>query len=141
MIEIKDMKESLQDLQTTVLEGTAATGEDLHLEIQDDMLPEDYRYTLDEAISSLCEDICQHSDAGDNLKRANAIKTLAEACTMLDSLQPVHEPEPADPLTWLQNLKDHCKSLRDCDDCPIGESLCEKTLTKVPQDWDLEGEA
>lgn len=139
MIEIENIAKETQEALQTIAAGMTPACEETHPESQEDetMLPEDYRHTISDAISSLYEDICQHSNAIDNMARAGAVRILADAYKILASVpQPV---DNMDPLKLLQGLKTYCASCEDCAQCKLANEICDKYLYDSPESWNLEG--
>lgn len=139
MIEIENIAKETQEALQTIAAGMTPACEETHPESQEDetMLPEDYRHTISDAISSLYEDICQHSNAIDNMARAGAVRILANAYKILASVpQPV---DNMDPLKLLQGLKTYCASCEDCAQCKLDNETCDKYLNDPPEIWNLEG--
>lgn len=141
MIEIENIAKETQEALQTIAAGMTPACEETHPESQEDetMLPEDYRHTISDAISSLYEDICQHSNAIDNMARAGAVRILADAYKILASVQPVATVADLGMLQLMQGMKDYCTNCKSCDSCDLSVSVCDRLLPVAPQFWDLPG--
>lgn len=136
MIEIEKIAKETQEALQTIAAEMPPDCEEIHPESQEDetMLPEDYRHTISDAISSLCEDICQHPNAIDNMARAGAVRILAEAQKQLSDVS------VQTPLQLMQRLKVYCATQQNCSQCELSGDTCGRLLgANTPESWDLEG--
>lgn len=132
MIEIKDIAKETQSTMQPIWKWTTPDGD------TDVLLPEDYRHTIFDAISSLCEDICQSKDALDNLNRGKAIHNLADAYRTLSKSQSAPTVADPNPVQLMQELKAYCTAREDCALCTMPRAYCDKYLADAPADWNLE---